>query len=80
MSLQKRSVTLQGHRTSISLEAEFWETLKGIAKTDGQSLNALVSEVDATRDVTGKTPQNLSSALRVYVLNRLKNGGVSKDQ
>lgn len=65
-ALKKRSVTLQGHRTSVSLEEAFWLALKGVAQTDGVSLPQLVSAIDAARPPgTG-----LSSALRLYVLQR----------
>ncbi len=57
--IRRHSVTLQGHRTSISLEDAFWGRLKLIAARQGLSINALVAKVDAER--TG----NLSSALRV---------------
>ena len=60
--LRKGSVVLAGHRTSISLERAFWRALKDIAKARGCSVNQLVSEID--RDRRG----NLSSAVRVYVL------------
>jgi len=66
--LRKRTVTVSGHQTSISLEEAFWEALKEIARRRALSINALVSEIDATR--TG----NLSSALRVYVLADLQRG------
>jgi predicted DNA-binding ribbon-helix-helix protein len=60
----KRSVTIAGHRTSVSLEEPFWEALREIAKARGQSLNKLITEVDA-----GRAPgTGLSSALRVFVL------------
>ncbi len=61
----KRSIAIAGHRTSISLEDAFWRVLKEIAATDGLSLAALVAQVDA-----GRGAANLSSALRVYVLER----------
>ena len=60
----KRSVTIAGHRTSVSLEEEFWKALRAIAREDGQSINALVSTIDKQRTT------NLSSAIRVFVLNR----------
>ncbi|MBO6560466.1 MAG: ribbon-helix-helix domain-containing protein [Nisaea sp.] len=66
--LRKRTVTVSGHQTSISLEEAFWEALKEIARKRELSINALVSEVDATRS------GNLSSALRVYVLADLQRG------
>ncbi len=62
----KRSVTIRGHRTSVSLEAPFWEALRDIAAADGRPLAGLIAEVD--EDAAG----NLSSALRVYVLKRLQ--------
>lgn len=67
--LRKRTVTVAGHQTSISLEEAFWEALKEIARRRDLSINALVSEVDATRS------GNLSSALRVFVLADLQRGG-----
>lgn len=62
----KRSLTISGHRTSISLEPEFWTVLKAAATVERKSLAALVGEIDRTRGT-----RNLSSALRVWVLNRL---------
>ena len=60
----KRSLTLKGHRTSVSLEDEFWAAFRDIAALEGQALNELASEIDASRDAeTG-----LASAIRVYVL------------
>jgi len=60
----KRSLTLQGHRTSVSLEEPFWQAFREIARARGRPLNALAAEIDAARDpATG-----LASALRVYVL------------
>jgi len=63
---QKHSVTVAGHRTSITLEMAFWESLKEIAAERGQSVNALIAEVDAGQ------PENLSSALRVFILDHYK--------
>jgi|TARA_R100001163_G_C5057872_1_gene194428 predicted DNA-binding ribbon-helix-helix protein len=60
--IKKRSVVISGHRTSISLENVFWESLRDIASANGQSVNQLVTEIDRQR--TG----NLSSAIRTYVL------------
>ncbi|RMD90117.1 MAG: aryl-sulfate sulfotransferase [Alphaproteobacteria bacterium] len=62
----KRSVRIAGHATSVSLEPAFWEELRRIAADEGVSLASLVSDIDADR--TG----NLSSALRLFVLERLK--------
>ena len=64
----KHSVTLKGHRTSISLEAAFWDGFCEIAHTRGQTLNALASEIDAGRD----GDVGLASASRVFVLETLR--------
>jgi predicted DNA-binding ribbon-helix-helix protein len=69
--MRKRSVTIDGHRTSISLEDAFWTELAAIAGARGLSLNALVAEIDHAR----LTPGNLSSALRLHVLESLRKGG-----
>ena len=61
----KRSLSISGHRTSISLEPEFWEALQAAAKTEEKSLAALVGDIDRNR---GK--RNLSSAIRVWILKR----------
>ena len=60
--IKKRSVVISGHRTSISLENVFWESLRQIASEQGISVNQLVATVDRQR--TG----NLSSAIRIFVL------------
>jgi predicted DNA-binding ribbon-helix-helix protein len=65
--LQKHSVTLWGHRTSITLEKLFWDELKNCALEDNKTLKHFIEEVDEHRS------GNLSSALRVYILKRLKN-------
>ncbi len=62
-SVQKRSVMIAGHRTSVSLETPFWDALRGIAGERGQSVQAVIGEIDAERGA-----QNLSSAIRVFVL------------
>lgn len=66
LSLKKRSITIAGHTTSITLEDEFWMELKKIAAQEGVSMNALITRIDKTRG------GNLSSALRVYVLKKLQ--------
>jgi predicted DNA-binding ribbon-helix-helix protein len=63
MSELKRSLTIAGHRTSLSLEPEFWNALRDIAERQGKPLAALVREIDDRR---GR--RNLSSAVRVYIL------------
>ncbi|CUX81946.1 MAG: hypothetical protein HLUCCA05_03020 [Roseibaca calidilacus] len=59
----KHSVTLRGHRTSVSLEAEFWQEFRAIAAREGIALNALAARIDAARGDTG-----LASAIRLFVL------------
>ena len=66
----KRSVTIRGHRTSYSLEAPFQDALHAIAGERGVTLAALVGEVDAARP----RGANLSSALRIYVLDWVRRG------
>ena len=66
----KRSITIRGHRTSLSLEPQFWDELKRIADARGLSIASLIAEVDAGRGSEPKS--NLSSALRVFVLERLR--------
>ncbi|MGX1742866.1 ribbon-helix-helix domain-containing protein [Bosea sp. NPDC055353] len=60
---RKRSLSIAGHRTSISLEAPFWEALKEIAASEDRPIAALVAEVDS-----GRGELNLSSALRLHAL------------
>ena len=64
--MKKHSVILFGHATSFSLEDEFWEELKDIAKNRQTSVLALIKQLDETRTC------NLSSAIRVFILNELK--------
>lgn len=66
--MKKRSVTIAGHRSSITLEDAFWTELQQLAKAQDVSLNALITHIDNERD----PEQNLSSALRVYVLDQIK--------
>ena len=69
--IRKRSIQIAGHKTSVSLEEEFWDALKAIAAAEGVSLSALVERIDAARtDDPGAG--NLSSALRLYVLAHLR--------
>jgi predicted DNA-binding ribbon-helix-helix protein len=66
----KRSISIAGHRTSISLEEPFWAALREIAAARGVSVQALVGEIDA-----GRGRQNLSSAIRVHVLDAVRRPG-----
>jgi predicted DNA-binding ribbon-helix-helix protein len=70
--MRKRSVTIDGHRTSITLEDPFWDELSALAAHRQLSLNALVAEIDHARSAPGATASNLSSALRVHVLETLR--------
>lgn len=70
--MRKRSVTIHGHPTSISLEDEFWNELGAIAEARGLSLNALVTEIDKVRTGPRGKDANLSSTLRVYVLKQVR--------
>lgn len=76
--MKKRSITIAGHRTSISIEEPFWEALKEIAAGEGKSLATLVAEIDAERPAD----VNLSSAIRLAVLGHYRGttrGPVSSD-
>ena len=63
----KRSVTIAGHQTSISLEPVFWRALETAAATRTLPLNALIAEIDAIR-ILADDPPNLASALRSWLL------------
>ena len=67
----KRSVTIEGHRTSISLEAEFWQALSEIAAEKRRPLARLIGEVDKREG----RDKNLSSALRLFVLAHYRSKG-----
>lgn len=60
----KHSLTLHGHRTSVSLEAPFWDAFRDIAAARNMGLNELAAEIDEARGVSA----GLASAIRVYVL------------
>ncbi len=59
----KHSVMIAGHATSVSIEKPFWDLFKKSAERQGKSLNQLITEIDEARSI------NLSSAIRLYVLN-----------
>ncbi|MGJ3264977.1 MAG: ribbon-helix-helix domain-containing protein [Salinarimonas sp.] len=69
--VEKRSLSIAGHRTSVSLEAPFWEALVALAATRGASVQRLVGEIDAARGEA-----NLSSAIRVAVLDAARRGAL----
>lgn len=60
----KHSLTLNGHRTSVSLEAAFWRAFREIAEARGRPVNALAAEIDAARD----DRTGLATAIRLFVL------------
>jgi predicted DNA-binding ribbon-helix-helix protein len=62
-SVVKRSIVIDGHKTSVSLEDAFWSDLKEIASSQSVTLSELVGAIDATRQ-----QDNLSSAIRLFVL------------
>jgi predicted DNA-binding ribbon-helix-helix protein len=70
----KRSIVLEGHKTSVSLEDAFWAELKEIAHFEHVTLSKLVGGIDAARK-----QNNLSSAIRLFVLERLQNRGRRPD-
>jgi predicted DNA-binding ribbon-helix-helix protein len=63
----KRSLTIAGHRTSLSLEPEFWQALQDVARVEKKTIASLVGELDRTRG-----SRNLSSAIRVWLFRRVK--------
>ena len=66
--MRKRSITIRGHQTSITLEDAFWDELAALANARKLSLSAVVAEIDKARG----GPGNLASALRLHVLQALK--------
>lgn len=75
MKPRRHSVRIAGHATSVSIEDPFWEELRRAAAAEGIGLSHLIERIDRGRmagGAAGRTPANLSSALRLYVLERLK--------
>lgn len=67
--MKKISVIIANrHQTSISLEEDFWREFQKIAQEKNVSINQLVTEIDSIRE-----QENLSSAIRIYILNYIKN-------
>ena len=64
MRPQKHSLTLRGHRTSVSLEEPFWKAFLKIAAADGQTINGLAAQIDEARG----PDTGLATAIRIYVL------------
>lgn len=65
----KRSIVIAGHATSVSLEPEFWEALREIAAVENTSVAALIRQID--ENLASSHRNNLSSAIRVFILKRL---------
>lgn len=65
---QKHSLTLKGHRTSVSLEDDFWQAFRQIAEENRRPINELAAEIDALREADC----GLASAIRLYVLDTLQ--------
>ena len=66
----KHSLTLRGHRTSVSLEPDFWDAFREIAEKRGMGINALAAEIDVTREAD----EGLATAIRLFVLRRFREG------
>jgi len=66
----KHSLTLRGHRTSVSLEPDFWDAFREIAERRGMGINALAAEIDVTREAD----EGLATAIRLFVLRRFREG------
>ena len=75
MTVKKRSIKIDGHTTSISLEDEFWDALKQLSEDKNISLAQLVSDIDTARPAA----QGLSSALRVYILQQTQKKAARQD-
>jgi predicted DNA-binding ribbon-helix-helix protein len=69
-SVLKRSIVIDGHKTSVSLEDAFWNDLKEIAHSQQVTLSKLIAQIDDTRQQGG-----LSSAIRLYVLDHVRTHG-----
>lgn len=68
----KRSITIAGHRTSISLEPSFWDALNDIARAQGKSVNEIVRKIDAARGNAPADKLSLSAAIRVYLIEHFR--------
>ena len=72
-SVVKRSIVIDGHKTSVSLEDAFWTGLREIAQAQHATLSKLVGEIDRTRQ-----QGNLSSAIRLFVLDQVRTSGTGE--
>jgi predicted DNA-binding ribbon-helix-helix protein len=66
-AILKRTITIDGHKTSVTLEDEFWMGLREIARRKNATLRSLITQIDDARE-----RNNLSSAIRVFVLNHFR--------
>ena len=71
MTQKKRSITLHGHRTSVSLEPEFWAIIEQFALKQDRSIASLIVEIDDRR-VMEKSPRGLATYLRVWALKKVQ--------
>lgn len=65
--IEKHSISIMGHRTSVTLESEFWDELKIISEREHKSISQIIADIDENRGY-----KNLSSNIRVFVLRQLK--------
>ena len=72
--IAKRSIVIDGHKTSVSLEDAFWSTLKDIANERNETLSQLIAKIDKERQ-----QGNLSSAIRLFVLGRYRQAPARHD-
>ncbi|RZO66579.1 MAG: aryl-sulfate sulfotransferase [Parvularculaceae bacterium] len=68
--MEKRSISIAGHRTSVALEREFWRALEHLASAQSMTLPKLIARVDTAR-IAQQDPPGLASALRVFVLREI---------
>ena len=71
----KHSLSLSGHRTSVSLEDAFWQAFRALAREKGMAINELAAQIDARRDPN----VGLASSIRVFVLRHLQAGLEDRD-
>jgi predicted DNA-binding ribbon-helix-helix protein len=74
-SIVKRSIIIDGHKTSVSLEDAFWSDLKEIAHSQQATVSKLIAQIDDTRQ-----QGNLSSAIRLHVLEHMRSRGQGKEK
>jgi predicted DNA-binding ribbon-helix-helix protein len=72
-AIVKRSIVINGHKTSVSLEDAFWSSLKNIAHTEGVPLSKMVTEIDRTRERGG-----LSCAIRLFILEQVRTKALAR--